>query len=141
MGFFDKFFGIGASYPPLDDSNPAARQMESLRRDIEALAEQLQVPIEVVPAEDKAYIFAGKPPKEFGLFWVDHGQVGNLKKLVDEKGLSHSETMKLSEHLREAYIHSQAEQRFSAETSKGKVTVTPSQSLLNEVQKIIQQDV
>jgi len=141
MGFFSKLFSSEIEYPPLDDKNPAARQVQSLRSSIEAIAEQVQVPIEVVPSEDKAYIFAGNPPKEFGVFWVDHGQVGSLKKLADERGMTPSDLMRLSEHLRKAYINSQSESRFSAETSKGKVTVTPSPSLLKEVQKIIQQDI
>jgi len=140
MGFFDRFFGAGASYPPLDDSNPAARQMEALMPDIESIADEVQVPIEVVPAEGAAYVFVGKPPKKFGMFWVEDGRIKHLKQLADEKGIGPERLSILSEHLRQAYIKSKSEPRFYAETAKGKVTVTPSQSLLSEVRKVIQLD-
>ena len=142
MGFWSKLFSSEIEYPPLDMSNPAARQLDSMMSDIEAIADQVQVPIEVIPADEKAFIFAGEPPKEFGVFWVDHGQVSNLKQMADEKGMTQEQMMKLSEHLKQAYIKSQYDQRFSADTPhKGKVTVTPSKSLLKDVESIIKQDV
>ena len=67
---------------------------KNLEHRIESLAMQNKIFEVVVPTEDEAYIFAGEPPKEFGVFWVDHGQVGNLKKMADEKGHSHDSAEK-----------------------------------------------
>jgi hypothetical protein len=140
MGFFKNLFGSDIEYPVLDDSNPASSQFQSLRQKIENIAEQVQVPIEVVPADGEAYIFAGEPPNAFGVFMVNHDRVGNLKEIAEEKGLSYESLIMLTEDLRKAYIQSRSEQRFTTLTSKGKVTVTPSHKLLSEVRRIIQKD-
>lgn len=138
MGFWSKLFSSEMEYPPLDASNPAAGYIDEMKADIESIADQVQDPMEVVPDQGEAYIFVGKPPKKFGVFWVEHGKVGNLKKMADERGLTEEQMMNLSEHLRRAYINSQAEMRYSTDMAKGKMTVTPSSKLLSDVKKIIQ---
>jgi hypothetical protein len=37
----------------------------------EKLAGETKDPLEVVPAEDSVYIFVGKPPKKFGIAWIE----------------------------------------------------------------------
>jgi len=141
MGLFDRLLGGSRDYPPLEPDNPAARQVEAMMPNIESIADEVQVPIEVVPTEGAAYVFVGKPPKKFGMFWVEEGRVKHLKQLADEKGIGPERLSMISEQLRQAYIKSKSEPRFSAETSKGKVVVTPSPSLLSDVRKVIQVDV
>ncbi len=89
MGILGKFFGGKHDYPSLDSSTPAAKQLESVRLPLEKLATETKDPLEVVPAEDSVYIFLGKPPKKFGIAWIEDGdKIINFKSLVDEKGLS-----------------------------------------------------
>ena len=64
MGILGKVFGAKHDYPPLDSSNPAAKQLESVLPPLEELAEKTSDPLEIVPTEDSAYIFVGKPPKK-----------------------------------------------------------------------------
>jgi hypothetical protein len=140
MGFFNRLFGSDLEYPLLDEGDPATRQVEALRSEIETIADRVQVPIEVIPSEGEAFIFAGEPPRAFGVFMVDRGHIGNLKELAEHKGLSEDDLLRVTDDLRSAYVHSQKDQRFTAETSKGRVTVTPSPGLLSVVRKIIKED-
>ncbi len=64
MGILGKFFGAKLDYPSLDSSTLAAKQLESVLSPLEKLAEKINDPLEIVPAEDSAYIFVGKPPEE-----------------------------------------------------------------------------
>ncbi len=137
MGFFNKLFGSDIEHPFLDDSNPAARQLEELRGKLEELAERIQVPMEVVPADGKALIFVGEPPKAFGIFMVDREQVGNLKELAEYSGMSEDELASLTDHLRNAYIQRQQAPRFSTSIAKGQVTVIQSPDLINEVKNLV----
>jgi len=136
MGFLKKLLGDD-DYPFLDDSNPVAGQVETLRQDLESLAERIQVPMEVVPADGRALVFAGEPPKAFGIFMVDRGQVDNLKELAENSGMSELEMIRLTDHLRKAYIDSEGDPRFSTDIANGKVTIMQSPGLINEVKKIV----
>jgi len=136
MGIFKSLFGY-KEYPFLDDNNPAARHLEGLRSKLEGLAEQIGVPMEVVPAEGRALIFAGEPPKAFGIFMVDREQVGNLKELAENSGMSEEELSRLTDHLRSAYLERQQAPRFSTNIANGKVTVMNSPDLINAVKNIV----
>jgi hypothetical protein len=137
MGFFKSLFGLDIEYPMLDNSNPAARQLEEVRNKLEDLAEQIQAPMEVVPADGRALIFAGEPPKVFGIFMVDREQVGNLKELAENNDMSEEELARLTDHLRNAYLKRQQSPRFSTNIAKGKVTVIQSPDLINEVKNLV----
>ena len=101
MGILEKFFSGKHDYPSLDSSAPAAKQLEAVRPPLEKLADETKDPLEVVPAEDSVYVFIGKPPKKFGIAWIEDGEkIVNFKSLVDEKGLSPTRLENLSEELR-----------------------------------------
>jgi hypothetical protein len=86
MGILGKLFSGKQDYPSLDSSDPAAMQLESVRPPLEKLAAETNDPLEVVPAEDSVYVFIGKPPKKFGIAWIEDGdKIVNFKSLVDEK--------------------------------------------------------
>lgn len=138
MGFLSRIFGSQPDYPPLASSDPAAGRLEALREPIEKLAKELPDPLEIVPTDEAAYAFIGKPPKKFGIAWVDaEGQVHNFKSLVEEQGLSVVTLEKLSDELKNAYIRGEDEDRFMARVGEREVVVTPSETLATDVRKII----
>ena len=142
MGIFGKLFGDKHDYPSLDSSAPAAKQLESVRPPLEKLAGETNDPLEVVPAEDSVYIFLGKPPKKFGVAWIEDGdKIVNFKSLVDEKGLSQTSLNHLSEELRKVYIAHQDKPRYVTRLSDREVVVIPSTSLLNNLKGVVEQTV
>ena len=142
MGILGKFFGAKLDYPPLDTSTLAAKQLESVLSPLEKLAEKTNDPLEIVPAEDSVYIFVGKPPKKFGIAWIEDGdKIVNFKSLVDEKGLSQDSLQNLSEKLRKVYIAHQNKPRYVTRISDREVVVIPSTSLLNNLKSVVEQAV
>ena len=142
MALLGKIFGGKPDYPPLDSSTPAAKQLETVRSPLEKLAEETKDPLEVVPAEDSAYIFVGKPPKKFGIAWIEGGdKIVNLKSLLDEKGISPDNLNHLSEELRKAYIEYQDKPRYIARISDRDVVVIPSTSLSSNLKNVVEQTV
>lgn len=142
MGILGKLFSGKHDYPPLDSSAPAAMQLESVRPPLEKLAAETNDPLEVVPAQDSVYVFIGKPPKKFGIAWIEDGdKIVNFKSLVDEKGLSPDSLQNLSEKLRQTYIEHQDKPRYVTKISDREVVVIPSTSLLNNVKGVVEQTV
>ncbi|MEE4263149.1 MAG: hypothetical protein V2I56_10695 [Desulfobacteraceae bacterium] len=140
MGILGQFFGAKHDYPALDSSTPAARQLDAVRPPLEKLANETRDPLEVVPAEDSVYVFVGKPPKKFGIAWIEDGdKIVNFKSLVDEKGLSQDSLQNLSENLRKAYIAHQDKPRYVTRISDREVVVIPSNSLLNNLKSVVEQ--
>ena len=142
MSILGKFLGGKRDYPLLDSSTPAAKQLESLRPPLEKLANETKDPLEVVPAEDSVYIFLGKPPKKFGIAWIEDGEkIVNFKSLVDEKGLTQDNLQRLSEELRNAYIAHQDKPRYMTRISDREVVVIPSTSLFSNLKGVVEQTV
>jgi len=142
MGILGKLFGATPDYPELGASDPAARYLESVRSPLKKLADETNDPLEIVPAEDAVYIFLGKPPKKFGIAWIEDGKkIVNFKSLVDEKGLSTDKLQQLSEDLRKVYIAHQDKPRFLAKISDRDVVVIPSVSLLDNIKGIVEKTV
>jgi hypothetical protein len=95
-----------------------------------------------VPAEDSVYIFIGKPPKKFGVAWIEDGdKIVNFKSLVDEKGLSPTSLQNLSAELRKAYIAHQDRPRYVTTISDREVVVIPSKSLVSNLKGVVEQSV
>jgi hypothetical protein len=104
------------------------------------LAEKTNDPLEIVPAEDSVYIFIGKPPKKFGIVWIEEGdKIINFKSLAEEKGLSPNSLLQLSEDLKKAYIAHQDEPRYVTQISDREVVVIPSTSLLDNLKGVVAQ--
>jgi hypothetical protein len=138
MGFMDKLFGASKEYPPLNDDDPALQNLDSLRQPVEKLVAEITDPLEVVPGNETAFFFIGKPPKKFGVAWVGKdGKVVNFKSLVEEKGLSMISLERLSDRLKQVYIEHQEEPRYSTTISDKKIVVTPSETLQNDIKKVI----
>jgi len=138
MGFMDKLFGASKEYPPLNNDDPAAQNLDSLRQPVEKLVSEIKDPVEVVPGNETAFFFIGKPPKKFGVAWVGKdGKIVNFKSLVEEKGLSMISLERLSDRLKEVYIQHQEEPRYSTTINDKNVVVTPSETLQNDIKKVI----
>ena len=138
MGFLDKFKSKAPEYAAMDQASPAAQFLSSLKTPLESFAAQVSDPLEIVPSGDTAYVFVGKPPKTFGLVWIQGGQVYNLKKVVAEKGIPATTFSLISDDLRGAYERSGSASRYSTSLAGKNVLVTPSETLAREVHKIIQ---
>jgi hypothetical protein len=142
MGFMDKLFGSAKEYPPLNKDNPAAQKIDALRQPVEKLLSEVKDPVEVVPGDETAFFFIGKPPKKFGVAWVGKdGKVVNFKSLVEEKGLSIISLERLSDRLKQIYIQHQEEPRYSVTINEKQVVVTPSEALKNDIRKVIEDTV
>jgi hypothetical protein len=138
MGFMDKLFSSSKEYPPLSNEDPAAQKLDALRQPVEKLVSEIKDPIEVVPGNETAFFFIGKPPKKFGVAWVGKdGKVINFKSLVEEKGLSMISLEKLSDRLKQVYIEHQEEPRYSTTISDKQIVVTPSETLKSDIKKVI----
>ncbi len=142
MGIMGKLFGAKVDYPALDSSAPAAKYLESVRPPLEKMMAETKDPLEVVPAENTAYIFIGKPPKKFGIAWIESGgKLVNFKSLVAEKGFTNDRLEALSEDLKKAYIAHQEQPRFVTKISDRDVVVIPSTELLNSLKGVVEQTV
>jgi hypothetical protein len=133
MGFFSKKL----KYPELDSDNPVANQVHEFDRPLEDLMGQISDTLEVIPAEDHAYVFIGKPPKKFGVAMIEDGSVQSFVAAAKEKGLDPGKIQMLNDQLREAYIHNLDAQRYKTSVAGREVVVTPSMELDREVKEII----
>ena len=142
MGFMDKLFGSSKEFPPLNTADPAAQKIDILRQPVEKFVSEINDPLELVPDDETAFFFIGKPPKKFGVAWVGKdGNVVNFKSLVEEKGLSVISLEQLSDRLKQIYIQHQAEPRYSMTISDKNVVITPSETLKTDIRKVIEDTV
>ncbi|MDX1776154.1 MAG: hypothetical protein R3297_06205 [Desulfobulbales bacterium] len=142
MGFMDKLLGSSKDFPPLNKDDPAAQKLDAMRAPVEKLVSEIKDPIEVVPGNETAFFFIGKPPKKFGVAWVGKdGKVVNFKSLVEEKGLSMISLEKLSDRLKQVYIDHQSDPRYSMTISDKQVVVTASETLKSDIKKVIEDTV
>lgn len=141
MGFFSNLFGGAPSYPQLDPKTGAAQKLAAVEPNLIALGSQTKDPMEVVPTASKTYVFVGKPPKQFGLAWVDANGVHYLKNYTAEHNIDAKKALKLIDALGQAYERSMQESRYSYKAGERTFTVTPCDNLANEVDKILEKGV
>lgn len=139
MSFLNELFGSKPHYPPLEPGVPAAEKLNKVRNTIETLASSVKEPMEIVPAGENAYVYIGKPPKHFGMAWVEKGVVKNFKMLAEEKGLTSTELTDLQEKLRVVYERHQSEPRYSTKLAGREIVVIQSPGLEEDVKGIISQ--
>ncbi len=137
MGLLEKFFSSKPDFPAIDPSSTAAMRVAKVGRELHDLAGQVRDTLEIVPAEQAAYVFIGKPPKKFGLAWIHDGKVSGLNTLVEEHGLKPSEVGDVVDQLRAAYERNMDVNRYTASVQDVDVVVTPSGKLEKEVHEII----
>lgn len=137
MGLLSNLFGGKPQYPALDSEGQAAERLNQIRDCIESLAGEIKDPLEIVPAEAGAFIYIGKPPKRFGMAWVENGEVKKFKTFAEENKLQATQLNKLYEDLRDAYEQHQAEPRYTTEMAGRDLVVIPSNDLSSTLQHII----
>ena len=92
-----------------------------------------------VPCGERTYIFIGKPPKRFGVAWIEDGEVKNFTLLAKEQGIGAKDMQAISDRLREAYEQHQDAERYQTTVAGREVVVTPVRELGDNVQGIIAQ--
>jgi hypothetical protein len=137
MSLFGSLFSSKPDYPAIDPSSTAAMRISEVEEQLGELAGRTRDPLEIVPAEHAAYVFIGKPPKNFGLAWIHDGEISGLNTLVEEHGLQPKEVQKVVEELRVAYERNADVNRFCAKVQDRDMVVTPSAKLEHEVHDII----
>ena len=137
MSLFGNIFSRKPDYPAIDPSSTAAMRISEVEEQLGELAGRTRDPLEIVPAEHAAYVFIGKPPKNFGLAWIHDGEISGLNTLVEEHGLQPKEVQKVVEELRVAYERNADVNRFCAKVQDRDMVVTPSAKLEHEVHDII----
>jgi len=137
MGLLEKLFSSKPDFPDIDPGSTAAMRVGRIERELSNLASEVRTRLEVVPMEPAAYVFIGKPPKEFGFAWIHDGKVSGLNTLVKEHGLKTSEVGDVVDQLRAAYEHNADVSRYTAKVQGVNVVVTPSDDLAKEVHEII----
>jgi len=133
MGLFSK----KVDYPELGDDSPVAEQINEVEGPLKTLMSQVSDPLEVIPADNQAYVFIGKPPKKFGVAVIEGGAVQSFVAAAKEKGLEPVKIQKLNEQFRDAYIQNQDAQRYKASIAGKEIVVTPCAELAREVSQIM----
>ncbi|NOR49590.1 MAG: hypothetical protein GQ530_00970 [Desulfuromonadales bacterium] len=133
MGFFSKKL----NYPELESGNPVANQVHEFDGPLQDLMGQVSDTLEVIPADDHAYVFIGKPPKKFGVAMIEDGAVQSFIAAAKEKGLDQAKIQMLNEQLRDAYMHNMDAQRYKTSVAGKEVVVTPCPQLDQEVKQIM----
>jgi hypothetical protein len=137
MGLLNRFFGSKVEYPPLPAGNEAMVTLDEIKASLEELAHKVSDHLEVVPADHEAFVFLGKPPKNFGMAWIHDGKVTGLKEFAEEHHLSQVEVGKLIVRLGEAYQHASETPRYSTEVGGKQMVVIPSKGLEQEMHQIM----
>jgi hypothetical protein len=137
MGLLGRLFSSTPDFPAIDPSSTAAMRVAKVEGELHELAGKVRDTLEVVPAEQAAYVFIGKPPKKFGLAWIHDGKVSGLNTLVEEHGLKPSEVGAVVDRLKAAYERNMDVSRYTAKVQDVDVVVTPSGKLEKEVHEII----
>lgn len=137
MGFFDKMFGKTPQYPELAGDSSAAEQLAAVSSDLEKLVKEVTEPMEVVPSDHGAYVFIGKPPKKFGIAWIEGGEIKSFKTLMNEHGMSAQEVNKLSDRLRDIYQKHHEGQHYQTTVANRPIVITPSKPLENDVREVL----
>ena len=139
MGFLNKLRGKADDLPVLDPDIPEHGIMEGFRKHVKVLLENVEDSIEVLPYNDKAYVFIGKPPKKFGFMWIDDKYINNLKGVVKEKGLSTADLGRISEDIRNVYLNnSDMIKKYSWNVDNAQVVAISSDSLGKGLQTIVE---
>jgi hypothetical protein len=137
MGLLGKLFSSKPDFPAIDPASAAAARVARIEQELHHLAETVREPLEVVPAQSAAYVFIGKPPRKFGLAWIDGDKVKGLNTLVEEHGMKPAEVARLVDQLREVYERNSDADRYTATVKDVDIVVTPSSRFENEVHEII----
>jgi len=137
MGLFGKFFGQEPQYPNLAGDSSAAGKLAAIHSSLEQLAREVNDPMEVIPTDEGAYVFIGKPPKKFGIAWIEEGEVKSFKTMMEEHGVSGTQVAKISDELRDIYARHQETEHYCATIADREIVVTPDSGLEQDVREVL----
>ena len=137
MGLFGKMFGQQEQYPELAADHEAARKLAAIKGNLEELTAKISEPMEVIPSDNGAYVFIGKPPKKFGIAWIEGGEVKSFKTLMEEHGMTAPEVNALSDELRDVYVRHHDTEHFHTKIADKDIVVIPSKPMEHEVREIL----
>jgi len=138
MGILGKFFGKETAYPEIDNSVPEYSIVQSYKKHLEKFVETVTSDMEVLPFDDKLFVFIGNPPRNFGLAWIKDTYIYNLKGIVKEKGISPSEFQKISDDLRDTYERRMGSlNKYSLPLPNAQVVINSSSELGEEISRIV----
>lgn len=137
MGLFSKMFGSKSQYPELGSDTEAAGRLKAIRENLEELMKDVSDPLEVIPVENGAYVFIGKPPKKFGIAWIEEEEVQSFKSMMAEHNVTAQTLNRVSDELRAAYERHQQTERYRTTIGQRDIVVTPSAPLEQEVRDIL----
>lgn len=137
MGLFSKMFGQGEAYPELSGDSAAAGKLAAIESSLEQLARDVHDPMEVVPTDHGAYVFIGKPPKKFGIAWIEEGEIRSFKTLMEEHGVSGTEIAKVSDELRDVYVRHHETEHYRTTIAGTEMVVTPDAGLEADVREVL----
>lgn len=136
MGFFSKK-PDRESYPALGPGNRAAEQLANIQGCLENLVDEIPDNLEVIPGDDAAYVFIGKPPKKFGVAWIEEGEIKNFQTVVKEKGIQPMVLQGVIDQLRATYEKNKDVDRYTTVIHGKTIVVTPCEELEHEVADLI----
>jgi len=136
MGFFSKK-PDRENYPALGPGNRAAEQLANIQGCLETLVDEVPDNLEVIPGDDAAYVFIGKPPKKFGVAWIEGGEIKNFQTVVKENGVQPMVLQGVIDQLRATYEKNKDVDRYTTVIHGKTVVVTPSEELEHDVANLI----
>ena len=136
MGFFSKK-PDRESYPALGPGNRAAEQLANIQGCLENLVDEVPDNLEVIPGDDAAYVFIGKPPKKFGVAWIEEGEIKNFQTVVKENGIQPMVLQGVIDQLRATYEKNKDVDRYTTVIHGKTIVVTPCEELEHEVADLI----
>lgn len=139
MGLLDKVFSNKPDYPEIASDGQLAQQVQDLHQPLEDLMGQVKDPMEIVPAEERTFIIIGKPPKKFGVAWIEGTNVENFQKRAQDAGVGASQMEDISGKLRSAYEKHENSDRYVTTVAGREVVVTPSKDLNRDINAIVSQ--
>jgi len=138
MGLLNALFGNrNMDLPLLSPESQTAQRLQAESAPLESLVNDVDQPVEIVPADGVLYAFIGKPPKRFGLAWIRDGRVANFKTLIEERHVAPPRLERLVDELRDAYERSGDAPRYRASVGGNTVVVTESGDLGREVHRLL----
>ncbi|UCG77517.1 MAG: hypothetical protein JSV21_08000 [Nitrospirota bacterium] len=137
MGLLGNLFGKD-DMPELGSEVPVYSTIQGFQKHLKVLTENIPGDMELVPYEDKVYVFIGKPPKQFGFAWIDDKYVNNLIGVAKEKGISKEDLGKISEDLRQTYIKNKdSMQKYIWNADDARMIVNVSDGLGQQLKTIV----
>ena len=136
MGFFSKK-PDRESYPTLGPGNRAAEQLANIQGCLENLVDEIPENLEVIPGDDAAYVFIGKPPKKFGVAWIEEGEIKNFQTVVKENGIQPMVLQGVIDQLRATYEKNKDVDRYTTVIHGKTIVVTPCEEMGHEVADLI----